>query len=45
MPGNRAALRISVSPCLRRSGYEQAGLKVLQHIHLPFVTIFINWQV
>jgi hypothetical protein len=42
MPGNRAALRLSVPPCLRRSGYAQAGLKVLYHIHLPFVTIFMQ---
>jgi len=45
MLGNRVAKRPKVPPCLRRSGYAQAGVKVSQHTHLPLGTFFINWSV
>ncbi len=42
MLGKGAAKRLKVPPCLRRSGYAQAGVKVLQHTQLPFGTFFMQ---
>jgi hypothetical protein len=40
--GNEVAKRLKVRPCLRRSGYAQAGVKVSQHTPLPFGTFFME---
>jgi len=40
--GNEAAKRSKVPPCLRRSGFAQAGVKFFQHTQLPFETFFMK---
>jgi hypothetical protein len=42
MLGNGAAKRLKAPPCLRRSGYAQAGVQVLQHTQLPYGTFFMQ---
>jgi hypothetical protein len=39
---NWGVKRLKVPPCLRRSGFSQAGVKVLQHTRLPFSYHFIQ---
>jgi len=42
---NWEAKRLEVPPCLRRSGFAQAGVKDIQHTRLPFYVILCNWEV
>jgi hypothetical protein len=39
---NWAAKRSKVPPCLRRSGFAQAGVKIFQHTQPPFGMIFLQ---